>query len=115
MTGWACNAHGMPTFRVHQTDYPEIEAEGQTPAEACGRLVQLWSGPSTSPARPGAASPSGWPSSMPAASIALHRRCVDRAETLPAPLDVGRPAPPAHRRDAEILKRSQPWNASEVS
>jgi hypothetical protein len=40
-TGWACNAHGMPTFRAHQTDYPEIEAEGQTPAEACDRLIQL--------------------------------------------------------------------------
>jgi hypothetical protein len=41
VTGWACNAHGMPMFRAHQTDYPEIEAEGQTPAEACGRLVEL--------------------------------------------------------------------------
>jgi len=41
VTGWACSAHGMPTFRAHQTDYPEIEAEGQTPAEACGRLVEL--------------------------------------------------------------------------
>jgi hypothetical protein len=41
VTGWACNVHGMPMFHVHQTDYPEIEAEGQTPAEACDRLVQL--------------------------------------------------------------------------
>jgi hypothetical protein len=41
VTGWACNTHGMPMFRVHQTDYPEIEAEGQTPDEACHRLVQL--------------------------------------------------------------------------
>jgi hypothetical protein len=31
----------MPTFRVHQTDYPEIEAEGQTPAAARGRLIEL--------------------------------------------------------------------------
>jgi hypothetical protein len=39
--GWACNALGMPTFRLHQTDYPEIEAEGQTPAAARGRLIEL--------------------------------------------------------------------------
>ena len=32
---------GMPTFCMHQTDYPEIEAEGRTPAEARDRLVQL--------------------------------------------------------------------------
>ena len=41
VTGRACNVHGMPSFRAHQTDYPEIEAEGQTPAEAGGRLVEL--------------------------------------------------------------------------
>jgi hypothetical protein len=41
VTGWACNAHGMPTFRADQTDYPEIEAQGRTPAGACDRLVQL--------------------------------------------------------------------------
>ncbi len=40
-TGRACNAHGMPMFRAHQTDYPEIEAEGRTPAEASDRLVEL--------------------------------------------------------------------------
>jgi hypothetical protein len=38
---WACNAYGMPMFRVHQNEYPEIEAEGRTPAEACGRLIEL--------------------------------------------------------------------------
>ena len=31
----------MPGFRVHQTNAPETEAEGQTPADACDRLVQL--------------------------------------------------------------------------
>ena len=41
VAGWACDTFGMPTFRVHQTDYPEIEAKGGTPAEACGRLVAL--------------------------------------------------------------------------
>lgn len=41
VTGRACGAHGMPMFQAHQTDYPEIEAEGQTPAEASGRLVEL--------------------------------------------------------------------------
>ncbi len=41
VTACACNAQGMPMFQAHQTDYPEIEAEGQTPAEACGRLVEL--------------------------------------------------------------------------
>jgi hypothetical protein len=41
VAGWTGNAFGMPTFRVHQVDYPEIETEGRTPAEACGRLVQL--------------------------------------------------------------------------
>jgi hypothetical protein len=39
VSGWACDTFSMPTFRVHQMDYPEIEAEGQTPAEACGRLI----------------------------------------------------------------------------
>ncbi len=37
----ACDAYGMPTFRVHQNQYPEIEAEGRTPAEACVRLIEL--------------------------------------------------------------------------
>jgi hypothetical protein len=37
---WDRNAFGMPTFRIHATDYPEIEAECWTPAEACERLVQ---------------------------------------------------------------------------
>jgi hypothetical protein len=41
LTGWACNALGIPTFRAHQTDYPEIEAEGQTPAAARGGLIEL--------------------------------------------------------------------------
>lgn len=30
----------MPMLRVRQSDYPEIEAEGPTPAETCGRLVR---------------------------------------------------------------------------
>jgi hypothetical protein len=38
---WADNAYGMPMFRVHQNEYPEIEAEGRTPAEACVRLIAL--------------------------------------------------------------------------
>jgi len=41
VTRWACNAHGMPSFRLHQADYPEIEAEGQTPDAARGRLIEL--------------------------------------------------------------------------
>ncbi len=41
VAGWAQNALGIPTFQVHPTDYPEMEAEGQTPAEACDRLDQL--------------------------------------------------------------------------
>jgi hypothetical protein len=41
VAGWTRNPFGMPTFRVHQADYPEIVAEGRTPVEACGRLVQL--------------------------------------------------------------------------
>ena len=41
VTRWACNALGMPTFLVHEADYPEIEGEGRTPAEACDRLIQL--------------------------------------------------------------------------
>jgi hypothetical protein len=41
VAGWARNAFGMLMFRVHQVDYPEIEAEGKTPAEACDRLDQL--------------------------------------------------------------------------
>jgi hypothetical protein len=39
--GWAYNAVSMSRFHVHQIDYPEIEAEGKTPAEACARLVGL--------------------------------------------------------------------------
>jgi hypothetical protein len=41
VTLWACNAYGMPTFRVHQSEYPEIDAEGRTPAEARDRLIEL--------------------------------------------------------------------------
>ncbi len=41
VAGWALSALSMPTFRLHQTEYPEIEAEGQTPVEACGRLAAL--------------------------------------------------------------------------
>jgi hypothetical protein len=41
VAGRARDASGMPTFRVHQADYPEIEAEGRTPVAACGRLVEL--------------------------------------------------------------------------
>jgi hypothetical protein len=41
VAAWASDACGMPIFRVHQTEYPEIQAEGQTPADACDRLVEL--------------------------------------------------------------------------
>jgi hypothetical protein len=41
VTRRACGAYGMPSFRVHQTNDPEIEAEGRTPAEASDRLVPL--------------------------------------------------------------------------
>jgi hypothetical protein len=41
VTGRALSAFSIPIFRVHQAEYPEIEAEGQTPAEACRRLVDL--------------------------------------------------------------------------
>ncbi len=41
VANWACNAYGMPMFHVHQNEYPEIEAEGRTPAEACSRLIEL--------------------------------------------------------------------------
>ncbi len=38
---WECNAVSMSMFRVHHSEYPEIEAEGKTPAEACVRLIGL--------------------------------------------------------------------------
>jgi hypothetical protein len=41
VAGWARNTFNLPTFRVHPTEYPEIEAEGRTPDEACDRLVLL--------------------------------------------------------------------------
>lgn len=41
VAGWARNAFGMPTYHVHQADYPEIEAEGRTGSESCRRLIQL--------------------------------------------------------------------------
>ncbi len=41
VASWACNVFSMLTFRVHQSEYPEIEAEGKTPAEACVRLIEL--------------------------------------------------------------------------
>ncbi len=39
--GWTRDALGMPAFRVHPADYPEVEAEGRTPDEACDRLIGL--------------------------------------------------------------------------
>jgi hypothetical protein len=41
VAGWSRNAFGMPAFRVHAADYPEAEAEGRTPDEACDRLIGL--------------------------------------------------------------------------
>ena len=43
VAGWTYNAFGMPAFRVHAIDYPEVEAEGRTPDEARDRLVLLLS------------------------------------------------------------------------
>jgi hypothetical protein len=39
VAGRTRNAFGMPAFRVHATDYPEVKAEGRTPDEACDRLI----------------------------------------------------------------------------
>ena len=66
LAGWARHVFGMPTFRVHETDCPEIEAEGQTPAEACACLVQLLIQAIDFASEPGRRSPSGWPWSRPA-------------------------------------------------
>jgi hypothetical protein len=41
VTSWARDVFSMSTFRVHQSEYPEIEGEGKTPAEACARLIEL--------------------------------------------------------------------------
>jgi hypothetical protein len=41
VAGWASTAFSMPAFRVHQVEYPEVEAEGRTPAEASVRLIAL--------------------------------------------------------------------------
>jgi len=41
VASWARDVFSMSTFRVHQCEYPEIEAEGKTPAEACVRLIEL--------------------------------------------------------------------------
>ena len=41
VASWACNVFSMSTFRVHQIEYPEIQAEGKTPAEACVRFIEL--------------------------------------------------------------------------
>jgi hypothetical protein len=41
VAGWTSDTFSMPTFRVHHADYPEIEADGRTPAEAGGRLIAL--------------------------------------------------------------------------
>jgi len=39
--GWASNACSLPTFHLYQTEYPEIEPEGRTLAEACDRLLHF--------------------------------------------------------------------------
>ena len=41
VAGWACNVYGMSMFRMHQNEYPEIEAEGRTLAEACSRFIEV--------------------------------------------------------------------------
>lgn len=39
--GRACDARRLPTFHLHQTEYPEIEPEGRKSVGACDRLLQL--------------------------------------------------------------------------
>jgi len=41
LAGWAFSPFSIPTFRAHQSDYQEIEAEGATSADACIRLIEL--------------------------------------------------------------------------
>ena len=36
---WACNARGLSTFHLHQTEYTGIEPKGRTLVEACDRLL----------------------------------------------------------------------------
>jgi hypothetical protein len=92
VTRWGSNALGMPTFHMHQADYPEIEAEGQTPPAACLRLIELLSQAGDFAGEAWRCQPLGL-ALIEARSF--HRRYVDRAETIPSPLDVDRSRPPA--------------------
>jgi hypothetical protein len=69
VAGWTRNAFRMPAFRVHATDYPEVEAEGRTPDDACDRLfvflaVAIDRADETWKCQP----PWDWPSPMPVPS-----------------------------------------------
>lgn len=92
VTRWGFNAYGMPTFRMHQADYPEIEAEGQTPAAACLRLIERL-------AQAGDFAVEAWRfQPLEAAlieALRFHRRYKPRSEPIPFPADVGRFRPTA--------------------
>jgi hypothetical protein len=84
----------MPIFQVHQTDYPEIEAEGQTHAEACGRLIELL-------VQAGDFASEAW-RCQPLGLALIDARAFNRtftggtrARPILPPLDVTRPGPPA--------------------
>jgi hypothetical protein len=92
VTRWGFNACGMPAFRVHQAGYPEIEAEGQTPAAAGFRLIELL-------AQAGDFAGEAWRfRPLEAALIEARRfqhRYTPRSEPIPFPADVDRYRPTA--------------------
>jgi hypothetical protein len=100
---WVRNTLGMPTFRIHATDYPEIKGEGRTHAEACDcliqRLVQAI----------GFAS-EAWKCQPLERALARARASAPGVRTEPepfaSPLDLTRPGPPARYPAAGIIKEA---------
>jgi hypothetical protein len=103
VAGWARNTFDMPTFRIHPTDYPEIEAEGRTPDEACVRLVLLLVQAIDSTSETWKCQPLGL-----ALADARTFATVARTEPEPSesPLDLTWPGPPARFPAAGSIEAS---------
>jgi len=103
VAGWGRNGFNMPTFRVHPIDYPEIEAEGRTPDEACDRLVLLLVQAMDFVIETWKCQPLGL-------ALADARAFATVARTEPEPsassLALTRPGPPAHFPAAGIIQEA---------
>ena len=99
VAGWASNAASMRMFRVHQIEYPEIEAEGKSPAEACMRLIGLLVQAIDYASDAWRRQPLGLALADARAFDRSYSECVDRAYAFASSLVLTRLGPPTHCRE----------------